>query len=97
MLGILLTIIFSALKAIDNAENTFKSIQDMLKNAIFLKQQLKYEEARRKKPESNSVYKRLSAHITLDLPELPEFTDVVRETANRVESIMSNARHNQQQ
>ncbi|XP_044741436.1 BLOC-1-related complex subunit 8 homolog [Chrysoperla carnea] len=84
----------SALKAMDNAESTLKSVQDMLKNAIFLKQQLKYEEARRKKPETNSVYKRLSAHITLDLPELPELSDVVRETANRVESMMSNARHN---
>lgn len=77
----------------DKAEESFKSIQDNLKIAIFLKQQLKYEESRKKKPEMNSVYKRLSAHITLDLPDLPEFSDVVRETANRVESIMSSARH----
>ncbi|KAK9758719.1 BLOC-1-related complex sub-unit 8 [Popillia japonica] len=67
----------SAIKAIDKAENSFKSIQDNLKNSIFLKQQLKYEESRRKKPDGNSVYKRLSAHITIDLPELPELSDVV--------------------
>ncbi|KRT78892.1 hypothetical protein AMK59_7841 [Oryctes borbonicus] len=77
-----------AIKAMDKAENSFKNIQDNLKNSIFLKQQLKYEESRRKKPDGNSVYKRLSAHITIDLPELPELSDVVRETANRVESMM---------
>ncbi|KAF2895324.1 hypothetical protein ILUMI_10852 [Ignelater luminosus] len=82
-----------AIKAMNKAEDSFKNIQDILKNAIFLKQQLKYEESRRKKPESNSVYKRLSTHITLDLPELPELSDVVRETANRVESMMSKATH----
>ena len=79
---------FSAIKSIDSTENTFNNIHEYLKNAIFLKQQLKYEESRKKKPDGNSVYKRLSAHITLDLSELPEFSDVVRETANRVESIM---------
>ncbi|GLV40825.1 uncharacterized protein CBL_13672 [Carabus blaptoides fortunei] len=82
-----------AIKTMDNAEESFKNIQDNLKTAIFLKQQLKYEESRKKKPEMNSVYKRLSAHITLDLPDLPEFSDVVRETANRVELMMSSARH----
>ncbi|CAH0562594.1 unnamed protein product [Brassicogethes aeneus] len=82
-----------ALKSMGKAEESFKNIQENLKNAIFLKQQLKYEESRRKKADSSSVYKRLSAHITLDLPELPELSDVVRETANRVESIMSKATH----
>ncbi|KAK9889878.1 hypothetical protein WA026_008679 [Henosepilachna vigintioctopunctata] len=82
-----------AIKGMENAEESFMNIQDHLRNAIFLKQQLKYEEARRKKNDSSSVYKRLSAHITLDLPDLPEFSDVVRETANRVESMMSKATH----
>lgn len=77
----------------ESADESFKNIQDHLKNAIFLKQQLKYEESRKKKSDSSSVYKRLSAHITLDLPDLPEFSDVVRETANRVESMMSKATH----
>ncbi|KAK9301515.1 hypothetical protein QLX08_006141 [Tetragonisca angustula] len=58
-------------------------------------QQLKYEEQRRHKKDGNrdSVYKRLSAHIpTLDhLPD--EISDVVRETANRVESMMNHARY----
>lgn len=79
------------MKAVSKAEESFKNIQDNLKNAIFLKQQLKYEESRRKKSDNNSVYKRLSAHITLDLPELPELSEVVRETANRVEHMMSKA------
>lgn len=62
----------------------------MLKNAIFLKQQLKYEESRRVKRDTNqnSVYKRLSAHITLDLPEMPDISGVVRETTSRVEHMM---------
>ncbi|KAJ8984273.1 hypothetical protein NQ317_009757 [Molorchus minor] len=38
-----------ALKGMSRAEDSFKNIQDNLKNAIFLKQQLKYEESRRKK------------------------------------------------
>ncbi|XP_066152918.1 BLOC-1-related complex subunit 8 homolog [Euwallacea fornicatus] len=82
-----------ALKSMNNADESFANIRENLKNAIFLKQQLKYEESRRKKVDSSSVYKRLSAHITLDLPELPELSDVVRETANRVESIMNKATH----
>jgi len=82
-----------ALKSMSSADESFNNIRENLKNAIFLKQQLKYEESRRKKADSNSVYKRLSAHITLDLPELPELSDVVRETANRVESMMSKATH----
>ncbi|KAL1493222.1 hypothetical protein ABEB36_011315 [Hypothenemus hampei] len=82
-----------AIKTIKNADETFDNIRENLKNAIFLKQQLKYEESRKKKTNPSSVYKRLSAHITLDLPELPELSDVVRETANRVESIMNKATH----
>lgn len=82
-----------AIKAMSKAEESFENIQHNLKNVIFLKQQLKYEESRKKKTDTSSVYKRLSAHITLDLPELPELSDVVRETANRVESIMNKATH----
>lgn len=70
-----------------------------MKNSIFLKQQIKFEETRKgKKDGSNggsgqsSVYKRLSAHITLDLPDLPDLSGVVRETTNRVEHMMSQAR-----
>ena len=84
-----------AVKSIERSEDTFKNIQEMLKNAIFLKQQLKFEETRRGKKESSqsSVYKRLSAHITLDLPDLTDISGVVRETTSRVENMMS--RHSQ--
>lgn len=45
----------------------------------------------KKDTSSSSVYKRLSAHITLDLPDLPELGDAIRETANRVESMVAHA------
>lgn len=88
------TDICSAVKAVEGSDDTFKNIQELLKNAIFLKQQIKFEEARKSKKESSqsSVYKRLSAHITLDLPDLPDLSGVVRETTNRVEHMMSQAR-----
>lgn len=85
----------SAIKTMQGAEKSFENTLEFIKNAIFFKQQLKYEEQRRHKKDGNkdSVYKRLSAHIpTLDhLPD--EISDVVRETANRVESMMNHARH----
>lgn len=89
--------IFSAVKSIEASAPTFANIHEMLKNAIFLKQQLKFEETRRAKKESaqQSVYKRLSAHITLDLPDLPDLSGVVRETTNRMESMMTTTRHHQ--
>lgn len=48
----------------DKSDAPFKNIQELLKNAIFLKQQLKSEEAKRRPNTANnqnsSVYKRLS-------------------------------------
>lgn len=91
--------IYSAVKAVEGSDDTFKNIQELLKNAIFLKQQIKFEEARKSKKESSqsSVYKRLSAHITLDLPDLPDLSGVVRETTNRVEHMMSRQSHGTEQ
>ena len=83
----------SAIKGMEGATKSFENTMELLKNAIFYKQQIKHEEQKRKKAEGSnrdSVYKRLSAHIPV-LPE--ELTDVVRETASRVESMMSHARH----
>ncbi|XP_041777637.1 BLOC-1-related complex subunit 8 homolog [Anopheles merus] len=83
-----------AVKDIEAADTSLKNVQELLKNAIFLKQQLKYVESRRPKKDTNSsVYKRLSAHITLDLPDLTDLSGVVRETTNRVEHMMSQARN----
>lgn len=82
----------SAIKGMSGATKSFDSTLELFKNAIFFKQQIKYEEQRRKKVDGNkeSMYKRLSAHI----PTLPDdLSDVVRETANRVESMMNSARH----
>lgn len=73
-----------AVKSIDAADEPLNNIQELLKNAIFLKQQLKYEETRRKRDSSSkdSVYKRFSAHIPLEIPDLS------REITNRVENMM---------
>ncbi|CAB3364389.1 Hypothetical predicted protein [Cloeon dipterum] len=82
-----------AVKSMESAEPTFKNLQDLTKNAIYFKQQLKYEESRRSKKEP-SVYKRLSAHISQEIPDLADISDALRETASRVESMMTNARSN---
>lgn len=69
----------------------------MIKTSIFLKQQLKYGELKNKSKKdstNNSVYKRFSAHLTLDLPELPDFTGVMRETSQRVETMITSSRDN---
>ncbi|EDV38462.1 uncharacterized protein Dana_GF19437 [Drosophila ananassae] len=80
-----------ALRTIEKSESVFDNIQEMIKASIFLKQQLRYEENRKKiKKEStkSSVYKRFSAHLALDLPELPDFGGVMRETSQRMENII---------
>ncbi|XP_017858016.1 PREDICTED: protein MEF2BNB homolog [Drosophila arizonae] len=81
-----------ALKSIEKSESTFCNIQEIMKTSIFLKQQLKYEENRKKtKKDSikNSVYKRFSAHLALDLPDLSDFSGVMRDTTQRMETIIS--------
>ncbi|KAJ1525805.1 hypothetical protein ONE63_009008 [Megalurothrips usitatus] len=82
----------SAVKSMEDAAPHFENMKDLIKTATSYKQQLKLEENRKGKKES-SVYKRLSAHIPLDLPDLPELGNALRETANRVESMMAEARH----
>lgn len=91
----MLSAFYRAVKAVESSDPTFTNIQELLKNAIFLKQQIKFEETRKGKKDSSqsSVYKRLSAHITMDLPDLPDLSGVVRETTHRVEHMMSQARH----
>lgn len=64
------TLSFSAVKSLSSSVDLFSNIHDMLKNAIFLKQQLKYEEQRNNKKEVSNIYKRFSAHINLDLPDI---------------------------
>ncbi|KAF6205848.1 hypothetical protein GE061_020022 [Apolygus lucorum] len=76
----------SAVKGIGKSEESFERTRELLRNALFFKQQLKYTESRKSQ---NSVYKRLSAHITLDLPDLPELSETLRETAS---SLMNHAR-----
>ncbi|XP_030384366.1 BLOC-1-related complex subunit 8 homolog isoform X1 [Scaptodrosophila lebanonensis] len=79
-----------ALKSIENSKQIFQNIQEITKTSIFLKQQLQYVENRNKtKKDSsrNSVYKRFSAHLTIDLPELPDFSSHFgRESTHRLES-----------
>lgn len=72
-----------AIKSFNDTEESFNRIHELLKNAIFLKQQLKYVESRRppkrETASANSMYKRLSSHIPIDLSDL----------SDRVESIVS--------
>ncbi|KAH8275938.1 hypothetical protein KR018_001359, partial [Drosophila ironensis] len=42
----------------------------------------------KKESTKSSVYKRFSAHLALDLPELPDFGGVMRETSQRMENII---------
>jgi len=73
-------------KALDNAAPHLTSIQELLKNAIFLQQQLKYEQQRAKtKGRESSIYQRFSAHIS-SVELHSELTDNLRETASRVET-----------
>ncbi|XP_065220490.1 BLOC-1-related complex subunit 8 homolog [Planococcus citri] len=78
------------LTAMGKTQETFKNILELSKTALFMKQQVKYLKTKRNKKDPSSVYKRFSAHITLDLPDLP---DALKETANKVESMMGNSRH----
>uniref|UniRef100_T1GZ58 BLOC-1-related complex subunit 8 homolog n=1 Tax=Megaselia scalaris TaxID=36166 RepID=T1GZ58_MEGSC len=85
-----------AVKGIENSDEVFGNINELLKTAIFLKQQLKYEEGKNKSKKDSthsSVYKRFSAHLALELPDIPDFSGVVRDTTNRVENIMATNRH----
>ncbi|XP_042855436.1 BLOC-1-related complex subunit 8 homolog [Penaeus japonicus] len=81
-----------AVRSMNDASEKFTSLQELLKSAIFHRQQLKYEQTRRKQREP-SMYKRLSSHISsIDLPDLPDLPDAFRETASRVESALQHAR-----
>jgi hypothetical protein len=77
-----------SVKNIEGASPHLSNIQDLLKNSIFLQQQIKYENARRSKKDSDlSMYQRLSAHLTsVDLPQLDLLDSISRETKSRVET-----------
>ena len=72
---------FSAVTSMAKALPHLNNIQELLKNAIFLQQQLKYEQSRRQRREPGSLYQRFSAHLnSVDLPELGD---------SRAESVIS--------
>lgn len=77
-----------SVKNIDEASPHLSNIQDLLKNSIFLQQQIKYENARKSKKDTDlSMYQRLSAHLTsVDLPQLDLLDSISRETKSRVET-----------
>ena len=71
----------STVTSMEKALPHLNNIQELLKNAIFLQQQLKYEQSRRPKKDPGSLYQRFSAHLTsVDLPELGD---------TRAESVIS--------
>ena len=66
---------FRTVRSMEAALPHLSNIQELLKNAIFLQQQLKYEQSRTGGPRSvpGSLYQRFSAHLTsVDLPEAGE-------------------------
>jgi len=77
-----------SVKNIERASSHLSNVQDLLKNAIFLQQQIKYENTRRSKKGTDlSMYQRLSAHLTsVDLSQLDLLDSISRETKNRVET-----------
>jgi len=77
-----------SVKNIEGASPHLRNIQDLLKNSIFLQQQIKYENARSSKKGTDlSMYQRLSAHLTsVDLPQLDLLDSLSRETKSRVET-----------
>jgi len=80
-------------KSMEGASPHLTNIQELLKNAIFLQQQLKYEQNRKNKRDSSSIYQRFSAHITsVDLPDLTEFRETARETRDKVETAIGRER-----
>jgi len=76
--------------AMEAAGPHLTNIQELLKNAIFLQQQLRYEQNRKSKRDSGSIYQRFSAHLTsVDLPDLgieERIRETARETASKVET-----------
>ena len=76
---------FSTVTSMEKALPHLNNIQELLKNAIFLQQQLKYEQSRRQKKDPGSLYQRFSAHLTsVDLPDLGDTradSVISRETA----------------
>ena len=77
-----------SVKNIEGASPHLSNIQDLLKNSIFLQQQIRYENARSSKKGTDlSMYQRLSAHLTsVDLPQLDLLDSISRETKSRVET-----------
>lgn len=75
----------------DAASPHLTNIQELLKNAIFIQQQIKYEQSRRSKREP-SMYQRFSAHInSVDLPDLTDIRESARETARETASRVETA------
>jgi len=80
-------------KSMEGALPHLNNIQELLKNAIFLQQQLKYEQTRKNKRDAGSIYQRFSAHInSVDLPDLTEFRETARETRDKVETAIGRER-----
>ena len=77
-----------SVKNIEGASTHLSNVQELLKNSIFLQQQIKYENAKSSKKGTDlSMYQRLSAHLTsVDLPQLDLLDSISRETKSRVET-----------
>lgn len=82
----------NAVKSIERSKPHLKSILECLKNAMFMKQQLAYEEARRSEKRPTSMYHRSSA--SFDFPSfIPNTLNTISSAAGRLASTPTTISH----
>jgi len=77
------------IQAMDAALPRFVGIGELLRQSILARQHFKHEQPNRrvKKEGGSSLYQRFSVHLpSVDIPDLADFKESARETAQRVES-----------
>jgi len=77
------------IQAMDAALPRFVGIGELLRQSILARQHFKHEQPNRRvrKEGGSSLYQRFSVHLpSVDIPDLADFKESARETAQRVES-----------
>jgi len=80
------------IQAMERAVPTFTHIEELLRRSIWVQQQTKHEQPHRrvKREGGSSLYQRFSVHLpSVDIPDLADFKESARETAQRVESVIN--------
>jgi len=79
------------IKAMEGSLPMFGNIEVLLQKSLTLQQQINHAPQKRvKKGGAGSIYQRFSAHLaSVDIPDLTDFRESARETAQRVESAIN--------